>query len=51
MLTPAEAAEMLRRTPRWIYRNAKQLPFVKRISAKSMLCSEAGVRRWLAGRR
>jgi Helix-turn-helix domain len=51
MLTTAEAAEMLRRSPRWIYRNADRLPFVKRISQKSLLCSEAGIKRWLERQR
>jgi hypothetical protein len=51
MLTTAEAAEMLRRSPRWIYRNADRLPFVKRISQKSLLCSEVGMKRWLERQR
>lgn len=51
MLTPDEAAQMLRRSRLWIYRNSKRLPFVKRISRKSLLCSEAGVKRWLATRK
>lgn len=51
MLTTAEAAEMLRRSPRWIYRNADRLPFVKRISQKSLLCSEVGIKRWLERQR
>lgn len=51
MLTPDEAAVMLRRSRPWIYRNAHRLPFVKRISRKSLLCSEAGMKQWLASRR
>ena len=51
MLTVDEAAVMLRRSRQWIYRNAPRLPFVKRISRKSLLCSEAGIRRWLASRK
>jgi hypothetical protein len=47
MLTVEEAAEILRRERRWIYRNAAQLPFVKRISPRSLLISENGLRRWL----
>jgi len=51
MLTPDEAATVLRRPRRWIYRNAKRLPFVRRISRKTLLCSELGIRRWLATRK
>ncbi len=51
MLTPDEAAAILRRSRRWLYRNADRLPFVKRLSPKSILCSESGIRRWLATRR
>lgn len=51
MLTPDEAAQILRRSRLWVYRNANRLPFVKRISRKSLLCSEAGVKRWLATRK
>jgi predicted DNA-binding transcriptional regulator AlpA len=51
MLTVDEAAAMLRRSRQWIYRQAPHLPFVKRISRKSLLCSEAGIKRWLATRK
>src|SRR5581483_4979322 len=44
MLTPDEAAAILRRSRRWLYRNADRLPFVKRLSPKSILCSESGIR-------
>jgi len=50
-LTPEEAAPILRRDRRWIYRNKRHLPFVKKISARSLLCSEAGIRRWIATRK
>jgi hypothetical protein len=50
-LKPDEAATILRRAPRWIYRNAERLPFVKRISRKSLLCSEQGIYRWLASQK
>lgn len=51
MLTVTEACGLLRKQPRWIYRNAERLPFVKRLSRKSLLISEAELRRWLKGRR
>jgi hypothetical protein len=50
-LTPEEAAPILRKDRRWIYRNQRTLPFVRRISARSLLCSESGIHRWLATRR
>ena len=50
MLTVAEASQRLRRSRQWLYRNAERLPFVKRISRKSMLISEAGLERWLSRR-
>jgi len=50
MLTTEEAAELLRRSPRWIYRNAHRLPFVRRLSARSMLHSKQGIERYLASR-
>lgn len=51
MLTTEEAAKLLRRAPSWIYRNAHKLPFVKRLSARSMLHSKKGVERYLASRK
>ena len=51
MLTPVEAAEVLRKSPRWIYRHAATLPFVKRVSARSLLCSRSGLERWLERRK
>jgi hypothetical protein len=50
MLTVDEAAAFLRRKPQWIYRNAERLPFVKRITPRSLLCSKNGISRWLAAR-
>jgi helix-turn-helix protein len=46
-LTPDEAAPILRRKKRWIYRNAGRLPFVRKVSGRGLLCSEKGLRRWL----
>jgi hypothetical protein len=51
MLRVDEAAVMLRRKPQWIYRNAATLPFVRRISRKSLLCSKNGILSWLASRK
>jgi len=49
MLTVAEAAKLIRRDRRWIWRHKKTLPFVKQISGRSLfaLCaaSKSGSRR------
>ena len=45
-----EAAAILQHGRQWIYRNAKRLPFVKRISRKSLLCSRNGIAQWLERR-
>jgi hypothetical protein len=50
LLTVAEAAKLLRRSPRWIWRNARKLPFVRRISSRSLLCSRNEIKTWLAAR-
>jgi len=46
-LIPDEAALILKRKSRWIYRNAGRLPFVRKVSGRGLLCSEKGLRRWL----
>jgi hypothetical protein len=48
MLTADEAAVLLHKSRRWIYRNAHHLPFVRRVSRKSILIAESGLRQWLA---
>jgi hypothetical protein len=50
MLTIDEAAAVLRKSRQWFYRH-ESLPFIKRISRKSLLCSEVGMKRWLALRK
>jgi hypothetical protein len=50
MLTIDEAAVVLRKSRQWFYRH-ESLPFIKRISRKSLLCSEVGMKRWLASRK
>lgn len=50
LLKPAEAAVLLRVTPRWIYRNAAKLPFVRRVGPRALLCSERGLKKYLARR-
>lgn len=48
MLTEAEAAKLIRRSSRWIWKNKHRLPFVRHISSRSMLCSKNGIEKWLA---
>jgi hypothetical protein len=50
-LSVDQAAAKLGRSPRWFYRNAKRLPFVKRLSRKVLLVSEQGMIRWIAGQK
>jgi hypothetical protein len=46
-----EAAAMLRKPRRWLFENAERLPFVRRISKKTLLCSESGLKRWVQAQR
>jgi hypothetical protein len=47
MLTVAEAAKLLRRTARWLWRH-QHLPFVRRISNRNLLISKNDLTKWLA---
>ncbi len=46
-----EAAQILNVTPRWLYRHAKDLPFVHRLNRKTLRFSETRLRRWAAAHR
>jgi hypothetical protein len=48
MLTTEEAAAALRRSAKWISRHRKNLPFARKLSERSWVYSEQGLRRWLA---
>ncbi len=50
-LSVEEAAAKVGRSPRWFYRNAKRLPFLKRLSRKVLLVSEAGMMRWVSNQK
>ena len=50
-LSVEEAAAKVGRSPRWFYPNAKRLPFLKRLSRKVLLVSEAGMMRWVASQK
>lgn len=49
-LSVEQAGAQIGRSPRWFYRNAKRLPFVKRLSRKVLLVSEQGMKRWIDSR-
>jgi hypothetical protein len=51
MLTPREAAELLRRSTKWISRHRRSLPFGRRLGPRSWVYSELGLRKWLARQR
>lgn len=51
LLPPEEAAPLLGVTVKWLYRHAKRLPFTRRLSRKALRFSEAGLRRWQAGKK
>ena len=47
LLTPAQAANRLSVSRRWLYRNKHKLPFARRLSRKVLRFDEAGLERWL----
>jgi hypothetical protein len=47
MLTVAEAAKLLRRTPRWVWRH-QSYSFVRRISNRNLLISKNDLTKWLS---
>jgi predicted DNA-binding transcriptional regulator AlpA len=51
MLDVNVAAAALGVTSRWLYRHHRQMPFTRRLSAKVLRFSEAGIAKWLATRR
>ena len=46
-LTAQEAADRIGVKRKWIYDHADGLPFVKRLSDRTLRCSERGLNRWL----
>src|SRR5215471_10069175 len=50
MLTAEEAAEMLSMSTDWLYRNAKKLPFTRKLGPKMLRFSYQGIKKWLATR-
>jgi predicted DNA-binding transcriptional regulator AlpA len=51
LITAEEACSILRMKKTWLYGHAKSLPFVRRISARSVRFSKRGIFAWLAKRR
>jgi hypothetical protein len=51
LLTALEAAKILNVNPKWLYWMAARLPFTRRLSARTIRFSEAGLRAWLHERR
>lgn len=50
-LSADEAAAILHKPRRWLFRNSRRLPFVRRVSRKTLVYSKARLERWLAIRR
>jgi len=46
-----DAARLLGMSPSWLYRNAKRLPFARRVGGRAVRFSTAGIRRYLTQRR
>jgi hypothetical protein len=51
MLDADQAAALLHKPRRWLFEHKRTLPFVTIVSRKVLLCSEAGLKKWLATRR
>jgi predicted DNA-binding transcriptional regulator AlpA len=51
LLTAQQAAPLLGVKPKWLYRNAKKLPFAHRLSRKTLRFSESGLQKWRAQKR
>jgi predicted DNA-binding transcriptional regulator AlpA len=51
LLEAKEAAKLLKMSEDWLYKNAKRLPFTRRVGLRSLRFSAEGIRRYLASRR
>jgi predicted DNA-binding transcriptional regulator AlpA len=51
MLTVRECADRLRKSPKWVYRRTKTLPFARCLGPRSWVFSEKGLEKWLSQRR
>lgn len=50
MLTAKEAAATLACSEDWLYRNAKKLPFAKKLGPKNLRFSRRGLEKWLSNK-
>ena len=51
LLTVQECAERLRKSPKWVYRRTRALPFARCLGPRSWVFSQRGLEKWLAQRR
>ncbi|MBI4489181.1 MAG: helix-turn-helix domain-containing protein [Deltaproteobacteria bacterium] len=51
LLTAHEAAQMLSVSPDWLYRNARKLPFSRKLGPKMLRFSRLGIEKWIAPRK
>jgi predicted DNA-binding transcriptional regulator AlpA len=51
LLTVEECAAYLRRSPKWVYRRMKTLPFARCLGPRSWVFSQKGLEKWLARQR
>lgn len=51
LLTVREIAKRLRRSPKWVYRRVKTLPFARKLDNRAWVFSERGLEKWLAHQR
>ena len=51
LLNAEEAAEILNVSSDWLYRNAKKLPFTRKLGRKTLRFSHQGIMKWLANRK
>lgn len=51
LLNPAQAAERLGVTLRWLYRNAKRLPFTRKLTGRTLRFHEQGLAKYIRDRK
>ena len=51
LLSAEEAAEMLSMSTDWLYRNARKLPFTRKVGHKMLRFSQQGIVKWLESRK
>ena len=51
LISPRDAASRLGVTIRWLYRNAKRLPFTRKLTARTLRFHEAGLEKFIREKR